>query len=187
VLAPYSNSGHLITQGLDIGVNASWDLFDDLHYTLSFDGTRMFEFADIVPGNPKLEYVGTLSPCILVDCEGTPRTKFTLGNDFKWGPWDAAITTYFTSDLKNIESDIAGPGGSIYPDVPGQGGDFWDVDLHVAYQFDDNVQVYGNIKNLFDTLPPLEPAQYGGVNYNPSSAQSGIVGRFFQAGIRLKM
>jgi iron complex outermembrane receptor protein len=187
VLAPYSNSGHLITQGLDIGVNASWDLFDDLHYTLSFDGTRVFEFADIVPGNPKLEYVGTLSPCILVDCEGTPRTKFTLGNDFKWGPWDAAITTYFTSDLKNIESDIAGPGGSIYPDVPGQGGDFWDVDLHLAYQFDDNVQVYGNIKNLFDTLPPLEPAQYGGVNYNPSSAQSGIVGRFFQAGIRLKM
>ncbi len=49
------------------------------------------------------------------------------------------------------------------------------------------VQIYGNIKNLLDTEPPLEPAQYGGVNYNPSSAQAGIVGRFFSAGIRLKM
>ncbi len=187
VLAPYSNSGHLITQGLDVGVNASWDLMDDLHYTLSFDGTRMFEFADIVPGNPKLEYVGTLSPCILVDCEGTPRTKFTWATTSSGVHGTAAFTTYFTSDLKNVELDIAGPGGSIYPDVPGQGGDFWDVDLHLAYQFDDNVQVYGNIKNLLDTLPPLEPAQYGGVNYNPSSAQSGIVGRFFQVGLRLKM
>ena len=188
IVAPYSNSGHLITQGMDLNINAGWDLMDDLHYTLNFDATRVFEFAVLVPGNPKLEYVGTLSPCILVDCEGTARTKFTLGNDFKWGPWDAAFTTYFTSNFQNIESDIAGPGGSIYPDLPGHTyGDFWDIDLHLAYQWTDQVQIYGNIKNLFDTLPPVEPAQYGGVNYNPSSAQEGIVGRFFQAGIRLKM
>ncbi|HKD47435.1 MAG TPA: TonB-dependent receptor, partial [Rhizomicrobium sp.] len=187
VVAPYSNSGRLVTDGIDLGITASWDLPEDVHYTLSFEGTHVFRFVDEVPGNPRLEFVGTLSPCILVDCEGTPRNKFTWGNDFKWGPWDAAFTTYFTSNLENIESDIAGPGGMIYPNVPGQGGDYWQVDLHVAYQWTDNVQVYGNIFNLLDADPPLEPAQYGGVNYNPSSAQGGIVGRFFQVGVRLKM
>ena len=188
VRAPYSNSGRLVTNGLDLGVTGSWDLTEDLHYTTSFEGTHVFAFAIQVPGTPKLDYVGTLSPCILVDCEGTPRDKFTWGNTFKWGPWDAAFITYYTSTLKNIESDIAGPGGSIYPDLPGHTyGAFWDVDLHLAYQWTDTVQVYGNIKNLFDTEPPLEPAQYGGVNYNPSSAQAGIVGRFFSLGVRLKM
>lgn len=187
VVAPYSNSGHLVTNGIDLGINASWDLMEDLHYTLSFDGTRIFDWVDEVPGNPRLEYVGTLSPCILVDCMGTPRDKFTLGNDFKFGPWDAAITTYYTSALKNIESDIAGPGGSIYPNVPGADGETWDVDLHVAYQWTDNVQLFGNIHDLLDTLPPFEPAQYGGVNYSPSTAQELIVGRFFQVGVRLKM
>jgi iron complex outermembrane recepter protein len=187
VTAPYSNSGRLVTSGLDLGVSANWDLWDDLHYTVSFEGTRIFDYVNEVPGNPRLEYVGTLSPCNLVDCEGTPRDKFTLGNDFKFGPWDTTITTYYTSGLKNIESDYAGPGGSIYPNVPGNGGETWDVDLHVAYQFDDNVQLFLNVKNLIDSLPPLEPAQYGGVNYNPSSAQELSVGRFFQAGVRLKM
>jgi iron complex outermembrane receptor protein len=187
VVAPYSNSGRLITDGLDLSVSTSWDLTDDLHYTLSFEGTRVFEFANIVPGNPKLEYVGTLSPCILVDCEGTPRTKFSTTNDFKFGPWEVTDTLYYTSGLQNIESDIAGPGGSIYPTVPGCCGEFWDLDLHVSYQATDAIQIFGNIKNLLDTDPALEPAQYGGVNYNPSSAQAGIVGRYFQIGARLKM
>jgi iron complex outermembrane receptor protein len=61
------------------------------------------------------------------------------------------------------------------------------MDVHVSYQATDTVQIFGNIKNLLDTLRPLEPAQYGGVYYGPSSAQAGIVGRFFQIGARLKM
>jgi iron complex outermembrane receptor protein len=38
------------------------------------------------------------------------------------------------------------------------------------------------VLNLFDKLPPIDPADYAGVNYNPTYAQAGIVGRFFRLG-----
>jgi iron complex outermembrane receptor protein len=39
---------------------------------------------------------------------------------------------------------------------------------------------------LFDRLPPIDPADYAGINYNPTYAQSGIVGRFFKLGAAYK-
>ncbi len=34
--------------------------------------------------------------------------------------------------------------------------------------------------------PPINPADYAGVNYNPTYAQAGIVGRFFKIGAAYK-
>jgi iron complex outermembrane receptor protein len=42
------------------------------------------------------------------------------------------------------------------------------------------------VRNLFDTKPPLDAADYAGVNYNPTYAQDGIVGRFYSIGVSFK-
>jgi outer membrane receptor protein involved in Fe transport len=48
-----------------------------------------------------------------------------------------------------------------------------------------NVEIFGSIKNLFDAGPSVDPADYAGVNYNPTFAQDGIIGRFFSIGVRV--
>jgi iron complex outermembrane receptor protein len=52
--------------------------------------------------------------------------------------------------------------------------------------------VYAYIANLFDRMPPLDPADYAaganglGLNYNPTYAQAGAVGRAFKLGIHFQ-
>jgi iron complex outermembrane receptor protein len=43
------------------------------------------------------------------------------------------------------------------------------------------------IQNLADKLPPTDYANYGGINYNPTYSQDGIIGRFFRVGVHYKM
>ena len=62
---------------------------------------------------------------------------------------------------------------------------FWDFDLTGSYKFTDNIELFGSIRNLFDASPPVDPADYAGINYNPTFSQAGIVGRFFSIGVRV--
>jgi len=43
-----------------------------------------------------------------------------------------------------------------------------------------------SILNLTDRLPPINPANYAGDNYNPTYHQAGIIGRFFKLGVSYK-
>jgi iron complex outermembrane recepter protein len=184
VAAPYSNNGSIITDGLDVSISAAFQLTDDLNYSTQFNGTHIFEFSSIIPGNPRLEYVGTESPCEYTSCEGTPQDRFTWSHTFDYDKWSVTGTLLYVSGEKNIESDFVGPGGTVYPFA--NGGAFWDFNLHASYQITDQVQIFGNVLNVFNTPPPVEPAQYGGVNYNPAAYQAGIVGRFFSLGVHIK-
>lgn len=184
VSAPYVNKGSIITDGLDLSATAVFALTGTLNYTTQFNATHIFEYFSIIPGQPTLQYAGTESPCEYTSCEGTPRNRFTWSHTLDFAPYSVTATLLYVSGEKNIESDFAGPGASIYPFPSGNG--FWDLNLHGAYDVNDQMQVYGNILNVANTPPPVMPAQYGGVNYNPAAYQAGIVGRFFQLGIRYK-
>jgi iron complex outermembrane receptor protein len=46
--------------------------------------------------------------------------------------------------------------------------------------------VSAGVLNLFDRAPPLNPANYAATNYNPTWAQSGIVGRFYKVGVSVR-
>ena len=63
---------------------------------------------------------------------------------------------------------------------------FTTVDLTGAYDVTEKATVYADVMNLFDTGPMFNPANYAGVNWNPTYSQSGIVGRYFRVGVRLK-
>lgn len=59
-------------------------------------------------------------------------------------------------------------------------------DVTVKYSGFRNLDLFGSILNVFNTMAPLDPYTYGGVNYNPTFHQAGAVGRFYSVGFRYK-
>jgi iron complex outermembrane receptor protein len=69
---------------------------------------------------------------------------------------------------------------------------FYDFDLTARHHINDDVDVFGSVDNLFNTKPPLDVNNYGagsngfGLNYDPTYAQAGAVGRFYTIGVSFK-
>ena len=47
----------------------------------------------------------------------------------------------------------------------------------------DGLEIFGSVANVFDRTAPLDPATYGGINYNPLHF-SGAIGRYFTVGAK---
>jgi iron complex outermembrane receptor protein len=141
-------------------------------------------------GAPAQSYVGTQAPYILSSGAGTPRDKASFQSTLSWDALSISGTLYYTSGMKESTVDLTGDTScDLYPNPPTKFckvNAFWDFDLTARYHINDNVDVFGGIKNLFDTKPPLDVIDYAAVNYNPTYAQSGIVGRFFNIGVSFK-
>ena len=58
------------------------------------------------------------------------------------------------------------------------------VDLHASYQVTKRIQLYMDVKNLFDSDPSYDPTTYGASNYNPAWGTEGIIGRYFKFGAK---
>ncbi len=84
-------------------------------------------------------------------------------------------------------ADITG-GTFCISSLPGNctAGDFWDVDMNANYKLTKNIDVFLNVYNVGDTLPPVDQINYAGINYNPTFAQAGIIGRAFKVGVHFK-
>ena len=106
-------------------------------------------------------------------------------------------TVNFVSGIKETGIDATGSSdlqaGCLYGDAAGDPfprschvKSFWTFDLTGSYQVTPRIELYANILNLFDKSPSLDPADYAGANYNPTYDQSGIVGRYFRAGVHFK-
>jgi len=61
---------------------------------------------------------------------------------------------------------------------------FTTMDLFGKYTGFKNWELTASVMNVFNSMAPLDPYTYGGVNYNPAWHQSGAVGRFFDFGIK---
>lgn len=59
-------------------------------------------------------------------------------------------------------------------------------DLSLKYSGFKNLDLIGSVLNVFNTLAPLDPYTYGGVNYNPVFHQAGAVGRFYSVALRYR-
>jgi iron complex outermembrane receptor protein len=63
---------------------------------------------------------------------------------------------------------------------------FTDVDLTGVWHFNEHIDFSAGMLNAFDRKLPFDPIDYAGLNYNPTYAQAGIVGRFFKLGVNVK-
>ena len=111
------------------------------------------------------------------------RATVTGTINYVGGYWDYSEDT---SDPTHITDDASkcAAAGELYSPNFCKTKKFIDVDLVASYKLTPNVTIYGNVLNLFDAKAPIEPANYAGaqVNYNPTWAQAGAIGRAFRIG-----
>jgi iron complex outermembrane receptor protein len=101
----------------------------------------------------------------LVQNNGNPRVKATVGVSWNRGPWSASVYERYTSEYN-------GPASLT---VNGQRyvvSDYWVTNANVGYAFRDGafkgMRLRVGVNNLFDENPPLYPANSSG--YHPSYA-----------------
>ncbi len=195
VSAPYINANSITTDGIDVAILAGFGITDELNYSTDLEVTQILSYkADT--GSGVDEYVGLQSSYNMSSGAGTPRWRGSWSHTFTYDVTSLTATINMVSGEKEYGLDAGSardPVTGVYSgclDSSGihncSYGDFWTLDLTANHKLTDNIKVFAGIKNLLDAKAPLDPANYAGTNYNPTYAQSGIVGRFFTFGVTLK-
>ena len=197
---PYVNTNSEMTNGLDIDARIKARLPYDIEWTSDFNVSDIFNFIYDNQGQ-SFNYVGSQAPYILSSGAGTPKYRGNWANSFTYEKFNVTGTLYYVSAIKETGIDATGSAtaclyandntGAAFPSGCNVGA-YWDFDLTGRYNVTDHVYVYANIYDLFDTKPPLDPADYAGgpyglgSNYNPTYAQAEAVGRAFKIGVHVK-
>ena len=187
VSSEYVNANELTTDGIDIDLRAKFDFDQWGKFTSDLSVTKIFSFKLVFDDGTSQQYVGTQAPYVLSSGAGTPRYRGTWANTYYYGPASLTLTTYYVSGFAQTGVDATGdPNTCLSFSVPCHVASFTDFDLTGIYHVNDHLTASFSVLNLFDKLPPIDPADYAGINYNPTYAQSGIVGRFFKLGAAYK-
>ncbi len=191
--APYMNANSLLTKGVDVDLRGRFHFADNLEWISEFTATDILTWKKNF-GQGYLQFAGTQGPYILSSGAGTPKWRASWSNTLTNGKWSATASVYYVSGLYMSVPDVTGnnscfstgPTGAYFPSncrVPS----FTYVDLNGSYHLTHNIDLFGGIENLFDRGPGLDPIDYAGLNYNPTYQQQGILGRYFQMGVRVRM
>ena len=185
IASPYINADSLVTSGLDLNVQATFYLPYDVKWTSNLDATTLFDFKYTQDGTT-YNYVGKEAPYALSSGAGTPKNRLSWANTFEHGPVHVTGTMNYVSGMREVDDSAAR--GCLYGDAGFncRVKSFTTVDLSGSYDVTEKASVYADVMNLFDAGPMFNPANYAAVNWNPTYSQSGIVGRYFRVGVRLK-
>ncbi|HEV2539988.1 MAG TPA: TonB-dependent receptor [Frateuria sp.] len=200
LIGSYLNAQQLKTTGVDLDLQAHFDFANGMRYTTELTGTQIFQWKLRLPDGTSQSYVGTQGPYNLSSGAGTPRTRASWANTLEAGPLTVTGTLYYTSGYREIAADVGvlglfdgdclstTPAGTNFP-ASCHVGSFYDFDLTGSYAFNDKVSLTASIMNLFDHKPPFDPANYAGAgaNYNPTWSQAGVVGRFYNLGVKVRL
>ena len=190
----YINANSLKTTGVDLDIQGHWD-FGSVKYISELQGTQIFQWKMTLPGGVVQSYVGTQGPYNLSSGAGTPRTKGSWSNTVIYGPLTVTGTLYYTSGYQEIAEDVGvGPGSCLFYNADATAflpsscrvGSFYDFDLTGSYDINQHIAITASLMNVFDRKPPFDPANYAAPNYNPTYSQAGIVGRFWNVGVKVK-
>jgi hypothetical protein len=114
---------------------------------------------------------------------GTPRYRATWSNTYSLRTVSATLSSYYVSGFAETAVDATGSSSAcLYSTNYCHVASFIYFDLTGTYFITPQLTALLAIQNLMDRLPPFDPANYAGVNYNPTYHQAGIVGRFFRVG-----
>jgi iron complex outermembrane receptor protein len=187
VIGSYINANSLVTDGLDVDLQGHFTFGNGIQYISDFSGTDIFSWRLTLPDGTVESFAGTHGPYNLSSGAGTPRYRESWSNTMIWNNLTLTGTFYHTSGMKNTAPDVYGsdciPDGysSCYV------GSFTEFNLTSSFQFTPKIAVTASIMNAFDRKAPLDVANYAGVNYNPTYAQDGAIGRFFNLGVKVKL
>jgi iron complex outermembrane receptor protein len=183
----YENENELTTDGVDLDLRGTFDIGDWGKVVSDLSVTKIFSFKLVAADGTSQQWVGTQSPYVLSSGAGTPRYRASWTNGYEYGPLSATLTTYYTSGFQSTGVDATSdPTVCLYTTNYCHVASFIDMDLTAIYKVNSHLTTSLTVQNLLDRLPPINPADYAGTNYNPTYAQAGIIGRFFKIGASYK-
>ncbi|TCV94535.1 iron complex outermembrane receptor protein [Luteibacter rhizovicinus] len=192
VAAPYVNQNALKTEGIDLDLKGNFDFSENVHFTSEIQLTKILSWKLILQDGTELQFVGTHGPYQLSSGAGTPRYRGSWANSVSFGKATVTATAYYTSGLKFTVPDITSGcfstntlTGADFP-ASCHMSSFTDVDLTGSYDFTPKLSVNASVMNIFDRKAPLDPINYAAINYNPTYAMNGVIGRFYSLGVRVK-
>jgi iron complex outermembrane receptor protein len=196
---PYVNANTVKTTGMDIDLQARWDLKAFGVFSTDLNLTRVFKYELVSPLVGTVELAGTHGPSGISGDTGTPQNRAVWTFSWDRGPLNIASTINYISAYSVIDPASGLPdcqtaifsnyNGSFAYGVPSATANtcnvssFTTVDFSTHYKYDKNFTFYGAILNAFDRPPPMDLETYGGSNYNPSLHGQGAIGRFFSVGL----
>jgi outer membrane receptor protein involved in Fe transport len=178
-----SNTAFLKTAGIDIDASYRTRIGENpLSIRLYANYLSKFD-AQQYPGAPIAHYAGV--SVVGSNPAAFPRWRGNLSVDYSIGRVGVTIAEQY---IHKMRLDI--PGGAVpiqfvNPNVPA----VWYTDLSLRYTIphaSGNVEIFGNVNNLFDRSPPLIPGTVPGVNLPTNIAIYDFIGRAFTAGVRFK-
>lgn len=201
IQSAYTNQDKQEVSGIDFSATYMMPI-GSVDWTSQLSISYLAKYDLITDDGDKLEYAGTLSPCNITSCSGAPEWRGFWTNTFQFTEQlTVSLTAYYTSGLDTASIDFGGVEGdcqanadnhaSTVPYVDGtpsqcKSNDQWNFDLTAQYQWNDKVQLFADVLNVFDIDPEFDPAAaYGLYGFNPAWAGPNIMGRYFRAGVRL--
>jgi iron complex outermembrane recepter protein len=172
------NNGFLTTSGLDFVADYTQDFMGgNLAWHLLGNYTDEYTASQFGVNNPN----GTPATLDSAGQGGVPKLHITLSATYTEGPWSATVQTrYLGPGLlnNNWQSGVQIDDNNIAQVAY--------LDLRGTYRWNDNMQFYLSIDNVFDTPPPDTISSTAGTLGNSSTtpSQYDVLGRMWHTGVR---
>jgi iron complex outermembrane receptor protein len=200
IQSSYQNQDSQTVTGVDLSVTLSDIQIGPADWISRLDAAYIDEFQLNTDSGSEFNYDGTLSPCNVTSCSGTPNWRASWANTFIFNDnTTATLTAYYTKGVDNASVDFGGVqghcadnvGASVLTYVDGtltdcNSPDIWNVDLTVQHQLNDKVRLFVDVMNVFDIEPEVDVSSaYHIYAFNPAWSGPNIMGRFFRIGAKL--
>jgi iron complex outermembrane receptor protein len=191
--ADYVNGNWLKTTGVDLDMQVHFQFSNGITYISELHGTQIFQWKQDSAGQIQ-SYVGTQGPFNLSSGAGTPRTRANWANTIEWGPLSLTGTIYFVSKEYESAQDVTGTTACFDALGPNGGplagnctmSSFTYGNLVGSYKLNDHLTFTASVDNVTDRKPPIAPLNYAANFYNPTYHYAGIIGRFWNVGVKVK-
>jgi len=178
------NNGFLTTSGLDFIADYAMDFWNgNLAWHLAgnyTDEETQSEFGVLTAAGTQAsyDYAGAMSGGPFA---GVPKTHITLAATYTEGPWTGTVQTRYVGAAMLVNGWTSG----VQIDNNNVAQVAY-LDLRGTYRWNDNIQFYLSVDNVFDTPPPVIVG--GSVSNNglstTSPSQYDVLGRMWHTGVR---
>jgi iron complex outermembrane receptor protein len=192
----FINANSAKSTGIDFDIETSVNLSDTLKWRSSLEGNYVIEQSATIDGI-KQRYDDTLGPYQITSASGTPKWRASWQNTLAFGNTTLSATAYYNAGYGEEAEDDGGIRGECTPDtpvIPYRDGvtpvrcrvkKFVYLDLSGSYKINEHFTLYANVKNVTNAKAPYDPSTYGGNQYNPAWAGTGIIGRYYRVGAKV--
>ncbi|MEZ5892975.1 MAG: TonB-dependent receptor [Parvularculaceae bacterium] len=180
LLTAYENFPFFDASGIEFGVSTDFDLGSTGQLVFSMNGNYYL----------KNEYLGAEELGVVTDCKGKystscdPLPTFRSVARLTWmnGPFETSLLWRHLSGIE-FQGDLS----SIFDDFEHiSAHDYFD--LSAGWQINDNLRVYGVVKNLLDKDPPIIGQDTGTTSYNNGNTVPSLydtLGRTYSLSVKM--